>query len=192
MKNTHTGTLALCATLLCNAAAAPGHVGASNYLRGQEQRANAPEGYAAVVKGGEARFTLPVPQRPEWQWRRSETKENGREYAFNVKVVNDGRSYSFGLFLWKYPGARPGRGKFSALVDAGQKSVFERTPNGRSVIVRDLGVKVKVDGERLIITVSGRKNVERLFSERPSVVTIETAILDETPTSRTVPVTYEN
>lgn len=189
MRNRHTATFILCASLLCNAvAAARTPVGA----RGQAQEAGVPDAYTATVKSGEARFTLPVPRRPEWRWRRGETKERGREYMMGVKVSNEGREFSFGFFLWKFPGATPGRGSLSALIDAGQESLFERAPNGHNIIVRDAGVKVRAEGDRLVITVKGRKNVARLFSGRPAEVKFETAILDGPPTLQTVPVTYEN
>lgn len=192
MKRFYATTLVLCASLLCNAAEAAEKVGAPDSMSVQAQTEALPAGYSAKVKSDEARFTLTVPKRPEWQWRRRETNERGREYAFVVKVENEGRTYSFGLFLWKFPGATPSKGGFASLVNAGQKSVFERNAQGLNLIIQDAGVKVKSDGERLIITVSGRKNVARLFSGRPSVVTIETEILGEPPTSHTVPVTYEN
>lgn len=190
MKKRLTATFALCASLLCNAAAAPALVGAGGGV--QAQSSNAAAGYAATVKGSEARFTLPAPQRPEWRWHKRETKERGREYMMAVKVSNEGREYSFGFFLWKFPGATPSRGGLTSLVDAGQESLFERAPNGRNIIVRDAGVKVREYGDLLVITVKGRKNVERLFSGRPAEVKIETAILDEPMTSQTIPVTYEN
>ncbi|HEX8685405.1 MAG TPA: hypothetical protein VF654_02855, partial [Pyrinomonadaceae bacterium] len=104
MKNRFTAAFALCASLLGGGAAANAQVPAPSGARAQT--APAPEGYTATVKDGEARFTLPVPRRPEWQWRRSETKERGREYALSVKVTNEGREYSFGLYLWKFPGAK--------------------------------------------------------------------------------------
>ena len=185
MKNRLTATLILCASLLCNA---PAHFGAPV----QTQSAVVPEGYTAVVKEGEARFTLPVPQRPEWRWRRNETKEHAREYAFDVRVVNEGREYAFGLYLWKFPGAKPGRGSLSSLIGVGQKNLFERSSNGHMIKVPDVDVTVKKDGERLRITISGRQNVARLFSGRPAEVKIETIILDEPPMTQTVPVTYEN
>jgi hypothetical protein len=109
-----------------------------------------------------------------------------------VRVMNEGRVYTFGFFLWKFPGATPGRGSFSSLINAGQKTMFERASNGHMIRVQDGTVKVKQDGESLFIIVSGRQNVERLFSGRPPEVTIETSILDEPPASQKVPVTYEN
>lgn len=183
MKNRFAAVFILCASLLWGAAEARAQTA---------QTAGAPEGYTATVKSGEARFTMPVPQRPEWRWRRSETKERGREYAMSVRVTNEGREYTFGLFLWKFPGAQPSRGKLPALVKAGQESLFERTPAGMMVIVRDAGVRVRADGDRLVINVGGRKNVARLFSGRPAEVRFEIITPDDPPITQTVPVTYEN
>ena len=188
MKNRHTATFILCASLLCCIATLPARVGAHTPTR--VAQAGAP--YTATVKADEARFTLPVPPRPEWRWRRSETRDSMREYQMSVKVTNGGREYSFGFYLWKFPGARPGKGNFSSLLDAGQKTLFERAPNGHMIKVPDVGVKVKQDGDQLVITVKGRKNVARLFSGRPAEVTFETTILDEPTTTQSVPVTYEN
>jgi hypothetical protein len=185
MRNRHAAILAICASLLCYAAVAPSSA----------QTTGAGEAYTAVVKSSEARFTLPVPQRPEWRWRRGETKERGREYAMSVKVVNEGREFSFGFYLWKSPRAKEKKekhGSLASLIDDGQKSLFERTSDGLMTMIRDGGVRVKQDGQRLVIIVGGRKNVARLFSGRPAEVKIETAILDEPPTSQTVPVVYEN
>lgn len=190
----HTATLALCASLLCGAAFAPRPADAlsARSQDAQPQATGAGEPYTAVVKGSEARFTLPVPQRPEWRWRMGETKERGREYAMSVKVMNEGREYSFGFYLWKFPGAKEERGSFSSLLEDGQKSLFERSSAGHMTIIRDGGVRVKQDGRRLVITVGGRRNVARLFSGRPAEVRVETMLPDEPPTSQTVPVVYEN
>lgn len=194
MSVTRKTTFIICASLLCAgaAAAAPARGAGGGRPAAVAAPAQAAGHYSATVKGDEARITLPAPQRPSWSWRRRETRERDREYMFAVNVRNEGREYSFGLYLWKFPSSLPGRGGLSALLDAGQESLFERTPNGRRVIVRDGGVRVRHDGERIIITVKGRKNVERLFSGRPPEVTVETEVLDQQPTTQAVPVTYVN
>lgn len=191
MRNRRAATLVLCASLLCGAAFAPRRAGAQS-REAQSRGVGTGEVYTAVVKGSEARFTLPAPRRPEWRWRRGETKERGREYLMSVKVSNGGREYSFGFYLWKFAGAKEKRGSFSSLIEDGQKSLFERTSAGHMTMIRDGGVRVKQEGEHLVITVGGRKNVARLFSGRPAEVRIETVLPDELPTSQTVPVVYEN
>jgi hypothetical protein len=148
--------------------------------------------YTAVVKKNEARFTMPVPARDKWKWHMKESRERSREYAFDVKVENEGQEFTFGLFLWKNPHSSQGSGSFSLLLDAGQKGLFAHSSAGINTIVRDAGVSAKQKDGRLVITVSGRRNVERLFSGRPAEVTFQTQLPGEPPTSQTVPVTYEN
>jgi hypothetical protein len=149
--------------------------------------------YTAVVKKDEARFTLPAPQRPEWKWRRPETRENAQEYRMDVTVRNEGTEYTFGFYVWKRAGARPGKGSFSDLLAAGQKSVFGRDASGRGFsLIRDAGVKVGERGDTLLITVSGRENVARLFSGKPAEVTFKIVVPEADPVWKTVPVTYQD
>lgn len=199
MKVKLTTTLTLAALLLCRAAATQATAGAHGAARAssrdgqaaQAAQATQPAAYTATVKRDEARFTLTAPQRPEWRWRRSETRERAREYMMAVKVLNEGREYSFGFYLWKFPGSSSGRGDLSSLIAAGQKSLFERASNGHMLIIRDADVTVRNKDGRVVITVKGKKNVARLFSGRPAQVTFETELPDEPPTSQTVAVTYE-
>jgi hypothetical protein len=167
--------------LLCASAAAAGGAQAGDAAD-----------YKAVVRKDEARFTMPVPARDKWKWRMKESRERSREYAFDVKVVNEGQEYTFGFFLWKNPNSSQGSGSLSSLLAAGQKDVFQHTSAGLNTIIRDAGVSVRQKDGRLVITVSGRRNVERLFSGRPAEVTFQTQMPGEPPTSQTVPVVYEN
>jgi hypothetical protein len=169
------------ASLLCASAAASGGV-----------RAQDASAYTAVVRKDEARFTMPVPARDKWKWRMKESRERAREYAFDVKVVNEGQEYTFGFFLWKNPNSSQGSGSFSSLLEAGQKDLFQHTSAGLNTIVRNAGVSARQKDGRLVITVRGRRNVERLFSGRPAEVTFQTEIPGAPPTSQSVAVVYEN
>jgi hypothetical protein len=53
-------------------------------------------------------------------------------------------------------------------------------------------VKVKQEGDSLVITVQGKKNVARLFSGRPAEVTFEIALPGDSPITRTMPVKYQD
>ena len=184
-----TTAIVILASMLCVSAAAAGGKQTSNTAAAQAGDASA---NTAVVKKNEARFTMPVPERDKWRWRMKESRERSREYAFSVKVVNEGQEYTFGFFLWKNPNSSEGSGSFSTLLQAGQKDLFAHNAAGLNIIVKDAGVSAKQDHGRLLITVSGRRNVERLFSGRPAEVTFQTQIPGEPPTSQTVPVVYEN
>src|SRR5215217_1967374 len=99
----HTATFTLAALLLCCAASAVA----------QDAQPASPN--TATVKRDEARFKLAVPHRPEWRWHMKETRERAREYMMAVRVSNEGREYSFGFYLWKFPRSSPGSGDLSSL-----------------------------------------------------------------------------
>jgi hypothetical protein len=148
--------------------------------------------FTALVTREEARFVLPVPTRNEWKWRQPAVKDNAQEYSLGLNVENNGTKYAFGFYLWKHAGAKPQSGSLSDLIKAGQTSVFGRTPEGINRIIRDAGIKSRLDKNLLIITIHGQKNVERLFSARPSEATFEIKVPDESPVSQTVAIVYQD
>jgi hypothetical protein len=181
-----------CLVLLCAPLAVELGARNSGGLRGQSDASSTLTPFTATVSKNEARFVLPVPVRPEWKWRQPGTRDNMQEYRMDVSVENEGQKYAFGFYLWKRAGARPESGSLSELISAGQRSVFGRTPAGMNSIIRDAGIKTKLDNNMLIITINGKQNVERLFSAHPAEVTFEIKVPDETPTTKTVAVTYQD
>lgn len=165
----------------------------TNPAEAQKAQTQASAGpYTAIVKPEEAQFTMAAPQRPEWKWRQPYTKDNTQEYRMDVSVKNAGNEYTFGFYLWKRGDGRPGQGTLTELLEAGQKSVYERSGSARSFsLVQDGGVKITERGDTLVITISGRKNVARLFSGRPAYVTLKLAVPGESR-SNLVPVKYED
>jgi hypothetical protein len=190
VKKNYPAAFILFTALLCAFAAGGARARASVRATRHPQAATPAESFTATVKRDEARFTLPIPARREWKWLLPETQESAREYAMDVKVLNEGKEYAFGFYVWKFRGAKPRSGSFSALIGDGQKSVFVRSQSRLMSVVRDAGVKAKQEGDRLIITVGGRKNVARLFSGRPAEVTFEISLPGDSPTSQTIPVKY--
>jgi hypothetical protein len=189
MKSARLTVHAFCLVLLC---APLIELGAQSFSSPRRQADTSLKPFTATVKKHEARFVLPVPIRPEWKWRQPETKANAQEYRFDVSVENEGQKYAFGFYLWKRAGAAAESGSFSDLIRAGQKSVFGRTPQGMNSIIRDAGIRTRLDKDVLVISIQGQKNVERLFSGRPPEVTFEIKMPDETPTKKTVAVVYQD
>ena len=107
-----------------------------------------------------------------------------------IKVTNAARQYDFGFYLWKRPGATPQSGDLDDLISAGQKSLFERVETHRNQIIRGANVKVRLKDGSVVITVSGKGDMARLFSSRPAEVTFEITIPGEPTVSRNVPITY--
>ena len=147
--------------------------------------------FSAIVNPSEAQFSITIPTRPKWSWGLPATKTNGQEYRMDVRIRNEGREYTFGFYLWKRAGALQQSGDLYELIEAGQASVFERSARRRS-IVRDAGIKLKVERNLLTIRIRGDENIKRIFSSRPSEATFKLVIPDEAPVSETIAITYEN
>lgn len=191
MKSARLIVHVFCLVLLCVPLAVELNARSSGSLRWQSDSSSLTP-FTALVTKNEARFVLPLPVRPEWKWRLLETKDNMQEYRLSVGVENEGRKYTFGFYLWKRAGARAESGSLSELIKAGQTSVFGRTPAGLNEIIRDAGIKTKLDKNMLIIAIRGQKNVERLFSAHPAEATFEIKVPDEAPTTKAVAVTYQD
>ncbi|MBA2733969.1 MAG: hypothetical protein H0U54_13950 [Acidobacteria bacterium] len=192
MKSARLIVHAFCFALLSVPPAVELNAQQSNSLRWQSDASNNLTPYVALVTKNEARFILPVPIRSDWRWRLPATKDNAQEYRLDVSVENEGRKFAFGFYLWKRSGALPEAGSFSDLIKAGQTSVFGRTPAGMNSIIREAGIKLKLDKNMLIIIIRGQENVKRLFSGRPSEVTFAIKLPGETPTTQTAPILYQD
>jgi hypothetical protein len=134
---------------------------------------------------------MPRPAQKVFMWRQPATKENALEYQMAVKVTNATRQYNFGFYFWKRTGADSGSGNLDALLGAGQKSLFERLEPNRNHVIREANVKVRAKDGSVVITVSGKGDVARLFSGRPAEVKFEITLPGEPKISQTVPVTYK-
>jgi hypothetical protein len=147
--------------------------------------------FTAVVGKSEASFSLPVQQRARWSWNQAGTRDNAREYRMDMTLKNEGKEYTFGFYLWKRPGASPKSGSFSDLISAGQKSLFERSQSRLMTIIHGANVRVKNEGDRLVITVRGDKDLQRLFSSRPAEVIFKIKYPDQAEISQTIPIVYQ-
>jgi hypothetical protein len=192
MKSTRLIAHACYVALLCASLAIELNAQQADSLKWQSDASSNLTSYTALVTKNEARFVLPVPIRSEWRWRQPATKDNMQEYRLDVSVENEGRKFAFGFYLWKRSGALPEAGSFSDLIKAGQTSVFGRTPAGMNSIIREAGIKLKLDKNMLIIIIRGQENVERLFSGRPSEVTFGIKLPGEIPTTQIVPIVYQD
>jgi hypothetical protein len=178
----------LCAVLMCFFPIEAAKSKATDYFINQTQPTAGL--FSAIVGAAEARFTIPAPTRAQWKWHQPTTKDNTQEYRMDVTVLNQGKEYTFGFYLWKRPGAQPHAGSFSDLLRAGQVSLFERSQSRLMTIIKDAGIKVKLEDDHLVISIRGKKNVERLFSGHPADVTIKINLPNDPPVSTVVPVKY--
>ncbi|MFS8086784.1 MAG: hypothetical protein ACMG6H_14210 [Acidobacteriota bacterium] len=153
------------------------------------------EPFTATVAYDEATFIIPVGRKDKWKWYLEDTKENRREYTWQVAVDNGNDTYEFGYSLFKKVGSMPESGDLSALIKAGQQSLWQvmgRGPGRSGRVIRYAGISVEPAGENVIIRVKGKENVDRLFSSRPEKVTFEMRKAGKRPTTKTVKVTYKS
>lgn len=128
-----------------------------------------PEGTASVSRS-EARFSLPLDVRKEWQWFLPGSRENTLEYAWLAEVTNNGKVYQVGYSLFKWPGTSLQRGSLKDLIRAGQVSVWEMRADGNGRggrRLKDARAQVKPVRDRLVVTVRHRDTFQRLFSAHP-------------------------
>jgi hypothetical protein len=153
------------------------------------------EPFTAVVAADEAKFVIPVGKRDQWEWNLASTKENLREYSWQVTVENAGETYEFGYSLFKRPGSQPQSGDLAALIKAGQESlwhVFKNGPRRSGGVIANAGVSVSAEGDNVIIRIKGTENVQRLFSSRPEEVTFQMRTEGKRPKTKKVKVTYQS
>ena len=109
----------------------------------------------------------------------------------DVTVKNEGKEYTFGFYVWKYPDASERSGSLSDLIAEGQKSLFERAQSRLMTRVRDAEVKVKTKGGVVVVSLNDKDDINRLFSSKPAEVVFKIKIPGDPDISQTVQVTYQ-
>ncbi|HEX8142760.1 MAG TPA: hypothetical protein VF553_09200 [Pyrinomonadaceae bacterium] len=158
-------------------------------------QASGDEPYAAIVSADEARFVIPVGRKDKWEWNLESTRQNLREYTWQVSVKNGDETYEFGYSLFKKPGSTPQSGDLSALIKAGQQSLWQVAKSGprrSGGVIYDAGVSVEAEGDNLVIMVKGKENVDRLFSSKPEKVTFQMRTEARRQKTKSVKVTYKD
>lgn len=122
----------------------------------------------AVVDGQNAKFIFPLPDRSEFTWYQTKTKDDYQEYTWQVSLegTNPQFKYNFGVYLYKYLGSREETGSLKKLFSRAQFSVWEM----RSRKMRlDLPIDVYVKNQNITILVSNGATFKALFANKPTV-----------------------
>ena len=121
----------------------------------------------AIVQGQTAQFIFDLPKKKTWIWNMKETADNSQEYTWEFAL--DGSTaagkYSFGVYLFKFPGAQERIGNFNQLVADAQASVWDQSLRIRE----DLIIQPKIEDEKLILVISDKKTFSELFSQDPTI-----------------------
>jgi hypothetical protein len=120
----------------------------------------------AIVQGQTAKFIFQLPEKQTWTWNMKETDDNSLEYKWEIGLEGGAAAgtYNFGVYLFKYPGAREATGGITQLLSACQTSVWDESLRIR----KDLIIQSAVEGRRLVISISDNKTFAGLFSQKPA------------------------
>ena len=122
----------------------------------------------------EFRIPLEQPVKANWKWNRAETPDNGGEYTWQVAVPNGNGRYTFGFYLYKFPGSKPEHGDLHALFKAGQVSVFKEDAQGSGHIVQNAKVRVSTEDSRIVFRITDAELIHTIFAGHPDSATINT------------------
>jgi hypothetical protein len=134
-----------------------------------------------TVTATTAEFRIPLqqPANEVWTWNRADTPDNANEYLWTVTAKSGTAQYSFGFYLYKFPGSREARGQVQDLLKAGQDSVFKEDAEGRGEMLPDAKVEVTVENASISVRITNPDLVRLIFRDRPETV----AIHSRTPTA---------
>ena len=118
--------------------------------------------YRAIANPARASFWFPKPEPRTWYWHNPDVPGNNQEFGWTVTVVNGGSSFEFGFFLYKFADSVPATGDLSALLGAGQMSVFAE--DGR--VLPEARVDVSIQEEGLLLGAAGQFQ-RRSLPDRP-------------------------
>ena len=123
-----------------------------------------------VVTALLAEFSIPAAHEGPWRWARATTPENALEFRWEISVKNRVGEYLFGFSFYKFPGSKEGGGNLSALLNAGQASLWKIESDGGASVVESANVSATAVEGRVVVRVSDPAFVRLLFGERPPVV----------------------
>ena len=122
-----------------------------------------------VVTPRGAEFSFPAAHEGPWRWARTTTLDNALEFRWEVGLKNSAGEYQFGYSFHKFPGSKEGVGSLSALLNAGQASLWKLDSGGAS-LVKSARVSATAVNGRVVIRLSDLPSLRLLFGERPPVV----------------------
>jgi hypothetical protein len=129
-----------------------------------------------VVTPTMAEFRIPLEQSADstWNWNRAETTDNEGEYIWQVAVPSGDGRYSFGLYLYKFPGSQPASGNLHSLIRVAQASVFKDDAAGRGTAIQSSAVNVSIENDGIVIRIIDAALIHTIFGNHPESATVNT------------------
>ena len=93
---------------------------------------------------------------------------------WQVAVPNGSGRYSFGFYLYKFPGSKPAHGPLQALLKAGQVSVFKENDESRGDLLQNAKINAAAEDGSVVFRITDAELIRTIFGNRPETVTINT------------------
>jgi len=125
----------------------------------------------AFVTADKARFLLPIGGKDSWRWNLESGKQSGfitLEYEWAVEIENGPTLYRFGFRRMNKDEEPQQSGDLAALIKAGFVTSWQVSGNWQGPFEAE--VIVEPAGENIIISISGKENIRKVFSSRPKKV----------------------
>lgn len=122
----------------------------------------------ATIQNHVAKFTFPLPAKNEFKWNQQQTKDDSLEYTWQVSLEGSDLKYKykFGVYLFKFPGAKEIKGSLNKLFKMAQFTVWEINPNS---FREDLPIDVHIETDKIVIIVSDKATMKALLSNKPTI-----------------------
>jgi hypothetical protein len=122
----------------------------------------------AIVQNQIAKFSFPLPDKKEFIWNQSQSEDNYQEYTWQVSLegTNPQYNYNFGVFLFKFPGAKEKTGSLKRLFSMAQYSVWDMATTR---VRDDLPIDVIIENDKITVLAKDSATIKALFSHKPTI-----------------------
>lgn len=127
---------------------------------------------SAVVQPEEARFTIPLAPREQWQWWRADSGTDFPEYTFLVLIPSQSptqASYELSLTVRKRDDKAPVTGSLEALITAGTIEVKRKQDGAYTPLPSAIVTVQAVEGQVQFVA-HGQATVRQLLGDKPPLV----------------------
>ncbi len=133
----------------------------------------------AVLREHTASFVFPKENKKDWSWNLYTTKDNYLEYCWEISLSGGQNPslYTFGAYLFKFPGSEKLNGTLRELLMDTQHSVFDRSGN----LIANLEIQVIVNNDAVNILIDDPETFDVLFQSKPSHASFQVSQPDIKP-----------
>ena len=142
---------------------------------------------SAIVTNSVALFRVPIKPRKTYKYFQKTTPDNDLEYECDISL---GR-YTFGFFLFKFPGSKQQTGSIEKVLGSGQSSIWVRKGNSSSA-VEGYGLSVRYSVPYIVLKIANPLTIDALFKEHTSRCSFKIIGFDAPKNDGEIEIEYSN